>query len=152
MYSFLFRFVVIRVMTKSISTLLLSCLLGSFFYLILGWLVFDIVVGAYTEAHTTALEGFKKTTDFSMPFLYASCLAYSLLINFVLFHTTITSIIKAISFSAIVGVLVGCMTDFFWYASSTFYSNFTVVCLDLAGAAVSVGALGGLSFVMLRKK
>lgn len=139
-------------MATSLLRLLLSSLIGSVFYLIFGWLIFDMVLGAYTEAHTTALEGFKKTTDFSVPFLYASCLAYSLLINFVLFHTTITSIIKAISFSAIVGVLVGCMTDFFWYASSTFYSNFTVVCLDLAGAAVSVGALGGLSYVMLRKK
>jgi hypothetical protein len=139
-------------MTTSILRLLLSSLLGSFFYLILGWLIFDVVLGAYTEAHTTALEGFKKTTDFSMPFLYASCLAYSILINFILFHTNINSLVKAISFSAIVGVLVASMTDFFWYASSTFYSNFTVVCLDLAGAAVSVGALGGLSFMMLRKK
>jgi hypothetical protein len=139
-------------MTTSLLRLLISSLLGSFFYLILGWLIFDLVLGAYTEAHTTKLEGFKKTTDFSMPFLYASCFAYSLLVNFVLFHTTITSLVKAISFSAILGVLVACMTDFFWYASSTFYSNFTVVCLDLIGAAISVGALGGLSFVMLKKK
>jgi len=139
-------------MTTSLLRLLISSLLGSFFYLILGWLIFDVVLGEYTEAHTTKLEGFKKTMDFSMPFLYASCLAYSLLVNFVLFHTTITSLVKAISFSAILGVLVACMTDFFWYASSHYYSNFTVVCLDLAGAAVSVGALGGFSFALLKTK
>jgi len=137
---------------KSIPNLLLSCLLGSVFYLILGWLIFDVVLGAYTEENTTQLEGFKKTANFSFLFLYLSCLAYSLLINFIFYHTTINSLVKAISFSAIVGVLVACMTDFFWYASSTFYSNFTVVCLDLAGAALSVGALGGLSFLLLRKK
>ena len=139
-------------MKKSIPNLLLSCLLGSIFYLILGWLIFDVVLGDYTEKNTTQLEGFKKTTDFSFLFLYLSCLAYSFLINFILFHTTINSLVKAMSFSAIVGILVACMTDFFWYASSTFYSNFTVVCLDLAGAAVSVGALGGLSFALLKTK
>lgn len=139
-------------MTKSIPTLLLSCLIGSVFYLILGWIIFDVVLGAYTEENTTQLKGFKKTADFNFLFLYLSCLAYSFLINFILFHSTINSLVKAISFSAIVGVLVACMTDFFWYASSTFYSNFNVVCLDLAGAAVSVGALGGLSFLLLRKK
>ncbi len=139
-------------MTSSIPTLLLSCLIGSVFYLILGWIIFDVVLGAYTEENTTQLKGFKKTADFNFLFLYLSCLAYSFLINFILFHTTINSLVKAISFSAIVGVLVACMTDFFWYASSTFYSNFNVVCLDLAGAAVSVGALGGLSFLLLRKK
>lgn len=139
-------------MTKSIPTLLLSCLMGSVFYLILGWIIFDVLLGAYSEENTTQLEGFKKTADFSFLLLYLSCLAYSFLINFILFHTTVNSLVKAISFSAIVGVLVACMTDFFWYASSTFYSNFTVVCLDLAGAAVSVGALGGLSFLLLRKK
>ena len=130
-------------MTKSIPTLLLSCLIGSVFYLILGWIIFDVVLGAYTEENTTQLKGFKKTADFNFLFLYLSCLAYSFLINFILFHTTINSLVKAISFSAIVGVLVACMTDFFWYASSTFYSNFNVV---------SVGALGGLSFLLLRKK
>ena len=139
-------------MTPSIPTLLLSCLIGSVFYLILGWIIFDVVLGAYTEENTTQLKGFKKTADFNFLFLYLSCLAYSFLINFILFHSTINSLVKAISFSAIVGVLVACMTDFFWYASSTFYSNFNVVCLDLAGAAVSVGALGGLSFLLLRKK
>lgn len=139
-------------MKKSIPTLLFSILLGSVFYLILGWFIFDVVLGPYTEKHTTQLEGFKKTEDFSFLFLYFSCLAYSFLIHFIVYHTTINSLLKAFSFSAIVGILVACMTDFFWYASSTFYSTFTVVLLDLAGAAVSVGALGGLAFLMLRKK
>ena len=139
-------------MNKSISTLLLSCGLGSVFYLFMGWFIFDFILGTYTEAHTTQLQGFKKTADFSFIFLYLSCLAYSFLINFILFHTTITSSIKAFLFSAIIGLLVASMTDFFWYASSHFYSNFTVVCLDLAGAALSVGSLGVFSFFILRGK
>ncbi len=139
-------------MKKSISILILSSLFGSFFYFLMGWLVFDFLLGSYTDAHTTQLSGFKKTTDFSFTFLYLSCLAYSVLINFILIHSTINSFIKAFSFSAVIGIFLAIMTDFFWYATSHFYSNFTVIFLDVFGAAISVGALGCLSFVFLRKK
>jgi hypothetical protein len=55
-------------------------------------------------------------------------------------------------FSAILGVLIAVMTDFYWYASSNFYSNFIVIALDFFGAALSVGLTGGLIFVLLKKQ
>jgi hypothetical protein len=65
-------------MNNSILKLTFATLIGSFFYLIVGFLVFDLAFGSYTEAHTTQIIGFKKTEDFSFLFLFLSCLAYSL--------------------------------------------------------------------------
>lgn len=131
---------------------LLSTLAGSIFYMIFGFIVFDLIFGPYSESNTTHLEGFKKTLDFSWLFLYFSCLAYSLLINFLLYQNKISSFFKAFLFSAIVGVLIACMTDFYWFASSNFYLNFLVLLLDILGSAICVGSLGMVSFFIQMKK
>jgi len=138
-------------MQKTILKLLMASLLGSICYLLIGWFIFDFLLGAYTEAHTTHIVGFKKEADFSMTWLYLSCLAYSSLLTFVLHHTSISSGKKSFFFSAILGVLVACMTDFYWLASSHFYNNLTVVFLDIIGAALSVGNLGLFTFIVLKK-
>jgi hypothetical protein len=139
-------------MKSSLIKLILSATLGSIFYLVIGWFIFDFLLGAYTEAHTTHIVGFKKEADFSMTWLYLSCLAYSSLLTFVLHHTSISSGKKSFFFSAILGVLVACMTDFYWLASSHFYNNLTVVFLDIIGAALSVGLMGWFVFVLLKNK
>ena len=138
-------------MKKSTLAFLISSLLGSFFYMIIGWLVFDRLLGSYTESQTTQILGFKKTTDFSFLFLYLSCLAYSVLINFILSNSKITSLASAFLFSSAIGFLVACMTDFYWYASSNFYTNFSVVCLDILAAAITVGCLGGFNFLLINQ-
>ncbi len=128
---------------------LISCFAGSLFYLGFGWIVFDLVLGDYANSHTVQLIGFKKNIDFT--FLYLSCLSYSILIMFYLLNPKITSIKKAFLFTAAIGVLIACMTDFYWYASTYFYSNLLVVILDIGGAAISVGALGALNYFILDK-
>lgn len=148
---FFSKFDQIDSMKKPTPTILISIILGSFFYIMIGWIIFDFILGPFTDAQTTQIIGFKKTTDFSYLFLYLSCFAYSALINFIFIHSKIESLNKSFSFSAIVGVLVACMTDFYWYASSNFYSSFTVIYLDIIGAAVTVGALGGFTFLLLNK-
>lgn len=133
------------------TSFLLITFLGSFFYFIIGWLVFDFVLGNYTENNTTQIQGFKKTTDFNVLFLYLSCLSYSGLLNFLLSYSKVKSFVKAVIFSSSVGVMIACMTDFFWYASTYFYSNFFVVVFDIIGAAISVGLLGAFQFLFIRK-
>lgn len=110
--------------------------------MLIGWLIFDFILGAYSEVHTTQIPGFKKEADFSFSWLYLSYLAYSSLLTFVLHHTSISSAIKSFFFSSVLGVFIACMTDFYWLASSHFYHNLTVVFLDIIGAAVSVGLTG----------
>jgi len=138
-------------MKKNIAPLLIVCLLGSVFYLIIGWLVFDLLFGNYTESNTTHLHGFKKSADFNFPFLYLSCLSYAVLINIILLKSTIQTYGGAIIYCSIIGILIACMTDFFWYASTNFYSNFFVVVFDIIGAAISVGLLGAFQFLLIRK-
>lgn len=139
-------------MQKTVFKLLMASLLGSICYLFIGWLIFDFLLGSYTEAHTTQIAGFKKEADFSMTWLYLSCLAYSSLLTFVLHHTSISSGKKSFFFSAILGGLVACMTDFYWLASSHFYSNLTVVLMDIIGAALSVGLTGWFVFGLVKNK
>jgi hypothetical protein len=72
-----------------------------------------------------------------------SCLAYAALIVLVLTVIgKVSSPKQGFLFAALIGVLIAMMTDFYWYASSNFYSNGIVVFLDIAGAALSVGILG----------
>ena len=136
-------------MKNKTLSFLLSCFAGSVFYLGFGWMVFDLILGDYTESHTVQLIGFKKNIDFT--FLYLSCLSYSVLITFYLLKAKITSPKKAFLSTAVIGFLIACMTDLYWYASSYYYSNLLVVILDVCGAAISVGALGALNYLTLRK-
>lgn len=138
-------------MKKHLFLIIIISFLGSIFYLLFGWLVFDVLFGDYTENHTTHLQGFKKSRDFSVLFLYLSCLSYAFLINIFLFKSTISKYGSAFMHSSVFGILIACMTDFFWYASSNFYDNFTVVILDVLGAAISVGFLGLFSFFLHQK-
>jgi hypothetical protein len=59
--------------------------------------------------------------------------------------------VSAFIYSSVFGILIACMTDFYWYASTNFYDNFTVVILDVVGAAISVGFLGLFSFFLQQK-
>lgn len=131
---------------------LIVSFLGSLFYFGIGWLVFDVLLGNFSNEHTTQLKGFKKTTDFSLAFLYISCLAYAVLISYIT-SLTINSktTFQAFLQSALIGLLIACMTDFYWYASSYFYSDLSAVIVDCAGAALTVGLLGLFSHIMLKK-
>jgi hypothetical protein len=74
-----------------------------------------------------------------------------MLINFIQ-HIRAKALSRTMAFveSAIIGVLIACMTDFYWYATSNFYHSFWVVLADIGGAAISVGVLG-LSTQVARK-
>lgn len=133
-------------MKSKFFNLLLSSLLGSIIYLFIGWVIFDVILGPFTEANTTHLKEFKKTSDFSFLHLYLSCLFYALLINFIFLHSTINRFRNAIAFSAICGILLALMTDLYWYASSNFYTDPMVIVLDAIGAGISVGFLGAFTF------
>jgi hypothetical protein len=138
-------------MKERLNLVVLGAIMGSFIYLGLGWLVFDTLLGAYTEANTTHLSGFKKTGDFSFLFLYLSCFAYALLVSFVQIHIVFNSSQQAFGFFAILGLLVACMTDFYWFATSHFYLNNTVMLIDIIAAAICVGSLGMMNFYIQKK-
>jgi hypothetical protein len=121
-------------------------ILGWLFYLSFGWLVFDALLGTYTDKNTTQLIGFKKTPEeFSFPLLALSCLAYAALMVFILLYLTrTTSWVKGCTTGAITGLLVAVMANCYWLASSNFYNNVWVAVADAGAAGLTVGALGGV--------
>jgi len=124
--------------------LIITAIVGTIAYFAFGWLVFDFVLGNYTDLHTTQLNGFKKNGEqSSLALLIVSCGAYALLLSFILVYLlNITDIWKASLIAAIIGVLIAIMTDSYWYATSTFYSNSMVVIFDVLAAGITVGFMG----------
>lgn len=137
----------------NIKKAIIISFLGSVIYLLFGWFVFDFVLGEYTGANTTAIEGFKKSEEeYSFLCLYTSCLAYAVLLNYILVLLTNTQdLLQGFLRAAVIGVLVAVMTDTYWYGSSHFYNNLLVMLVDICAAAITVGVLG-LSIVWLNTK
>lgn len=124
--------------------LIASTLTGTIVYLLVGYLIFEVILGNYTMAHTTQLPGFRKDDGFtSMVFISISCMAYALLLSVILGKWLKTnSPAKGFGVGALVGTLVAVMADFYWYATSTFYSDLSPLLADIVAAAVSVGIMG----------
>lgn len=136
-----------------IKKLIITTLVGTLAYFVFGWFIFEFLLGHYTSLNTTQLEGFKKSPEqSSIILLIVSCAAYALLMSYILVHHLNTiDLVKAFVIGSTVGVLVAIMADLYWYATTNFYSNFTVVVLDIVGAGVSVGVMA-LVIVFTNKK
>ena len=136
-----------------IKKIFITTVIGTIAYYLFGWLVFDFILGNYTNLNTTQLTGFKKTEEqFSILLLIVSCTAYACLLSFILVYLlNVKQLIKAFMIGSTVGILVAIMTDSYWFATSHFYSNYTVMFLDILAAGISVGVLG-LVIALTNKK
>lgn len=123
----------------------IATLVGTISYFLFGWLVFEALLGGFMAEHTTALIGFRKAEgEASMLALLLSCVAYALLLSVVFARwAPVTSFRTGLLRGAVVGTLVACMTDLYWYATSHFFNNLVPVAVDVLAAALTVGAMGG---------
>ena len=124
----------------------LATLLGTITYFFVGWLVFEGLLGRFMAAHTTALPGFRKAGDASsLLFLFLSCVACALLLALVFERWAhVRSFTDSFLLGALVGTLVACMTDLYWYSTSTFFRSLLPVAADVAAAALTVGLMGAV--------
>lgn len=124
--------------------LLITTFIGTIVYLLIGWFIFDFVLGEFSEKNTTQLEGFKKSAEeFSFTWLVVSCVAYAALLSLILIYLAdIKSVVKGGVIAAIVGGLIAVMTDSYWYGSSNFYTSIYALVADVIGAIISVGLTG----------
>lgn len=136
-----------------IKKLIITTVVGTVFYFVVGWFIFDFVLGSYTDHNTTQLPGFKKNSEqLSLAFLVLSCSAYAALMSFVLVYLlNIKKPVNAFFIGSTIGILVAIMTDTYWYAVSNFYSNFPVVIFDILGAGIAIGSVG-LVIAFINKK
>ncbi len=116
---------------------------GTIVYFLIGYFVFNLILGAFSDRNTTGLIGFKKENGQTMLWIGLSCLAYSTLLTIILLYwqkepKILTGLIKG----AIIGILIACMADFYWFGTSNFYNNFKAVFADICAASVTVGIMG----------
>jgi len=126
-----------------VRRLFISTIVGTIVYFLFGWFIFEFILGNYTNHNTIQLEGFKKTGgQYSLVLLIVSCAAYAVLMSFILVYLiNIKTLLKSFFIGSTIGILVAIMADTYWYATSNFYSNFTVVIFDVFGAGISVGIM-----------
>lgn len=135
-----------------INKLIIGTLTGTIVYFIVGWLVFEFILGSYTNANTTQIVGFKKNEqESSLPMLVLSCTAYAILLSSLMLYWINTSLNfkDGIKLGATVGILVAIMTDAYWYGISNFYNNATPMILDIIAATLTVGIMGGAIALVL---
>jgi sterol desaturase/sphingolipid hydroxylase (fatty acid hydroxylase superfamily) len=122
-------------------------------YFLVGWFIFEGLLGNYMSENTTQIVGFKKSEEeSSMLMLIASCAAYALLMAILLGSWVQScSVWEGVKIGAILGVLVAIMTDSYWYSTSHFFNSLTPLLLDVAAAGLSVGIMGGgIAWVLLK--
>lgn len=126
--------------------IMLSSVIGCLFYLLIGWFVFDVIIGTYIQSNTTNLIGFKKDqSDSNTTMLVLSCLAYSTLLSIIFgYWSNITNFKSGLGAGSIIGVLVAIMTDSYWYSTSHYYNSLMPLLVDVGAAGITVGLLGGV--------
>lgn len=139
-------------MMRQLFVFLIVSFIGSFIYFGLGFCVFDLLLAELSRQHTTSFPGFSKTAEHSWLFMYLSCFAYALIISYLSALTYKNkSPLQAFVQGASVGLLIACMTDFYWYATTNYYKDLWGVWIDCLGAVICVGALGLSTYVLFKK-
>lgn len=125
----------------------LSACLGSLFYFLFGWFVFEFILGSYMASNTTQIPGFKKSgEEFSLFMMILSCIAYAVLLAVVFgYWANIFSFKKGSKAGAVIGVLIAVMADSYWYSVSHFFNSIYPLLVDVTAAGLTVGLTGGLT-------
>ncbi|MBK8565003.1 MAG: hypothetical protein IPN76_17110 [Saprospiraceae bacterium] len=128
------------------TRILLAALAGTITYFLVGWLVFEGLLGQYMSANTMQIAGFKKSPEeSSMALLVVSCAAYALLLALVMDKwANVHTFNEGAILGAVMGVLIAVMTDTYWFSTSHFYNGAAPLLADVAAAGVTVGVMGGV--------
>ncbi len=126
--------------------ILLAALAGTIAYFLVGWLVFEGLLGKYMSANTTQIVGFKKTAEeSSMAMLVVSCAAYALLLALIMGKWAYINTFKGGAIlGATMGILIAIMTDSYWFSTTHFFNGFKPMLADIAAAGFTVGVMGGV--------
>jgi hypothetical protein len=125
--------------------IILAALAGTIVYFGIGWIVFEGLLGKYMSANTTQIVGFKKSEEESnILMLIVSCAAYALLLAIIMGNWTNVSTFKdGAILGATIGILVGIMTNSYWFSTTHFFNSIAPLLVDVAAAGVTVGIMGG---------
>ncbi len=136
----------------NLTKVIIGTFTGTVVYFVVGWFIFEFILGSYNNANTTQIVGFKKDEqESSLLMLIVSCTAYAMLLSSLMVYwiSTLLSFKQGLKLGAIVGILVATMTDTYWYGTSHFYNNATPMILDILAATITVGIMGGAISLVL---
>lgn len=126
------------------TEIIVVTLAGAVGYFIVGWIVFELILGKFTAKDMTKAVGFMKSDEeSSLLWIFVSCVAYSLLITILLSQWIgNTTLIDGFIIGATIGGLISIMTSTYWWASSHLFSNFRPIIVDVVAAILTVGFMG----------
>ncbi len=124
--------------------IIIATLAGAVGYFIIGWIVFELILGKFMAKNMTTAVGFMKSDEeSSLLWIFVSCLAYSLLITLLLSQWIgQTTLIDGLLIGATIGGLISVMTSTYWWGSSHLFSNFKPIVADVFAAVITVGFMG----------
>jgi hypothetical protein len=124
--------------------IIIASLAGAIGYFIIGWIVFEFILGTFMSNHMTKAVGFlKNEQDSSLLWIFVSCLAYSLMLTILLSRWIgETTVGDGFVVGATIGGLISIMTSTYWWATSNLFSNFKPIIADVIAAIVTVGCMG----------
>ena len=124
--------------------IIVATLTGAIGYFIIGWIVFEFILGKFMAHNMTTVSGFMKSDEeSSLLWIFVSCLAYSLLITILLSQWIgNTTVIDGFILGATIGALISVMTNTYRWASSHLFSNFKPIIADVIAAILTVSFMG----------
>jgi membrane protein YqaA with SNARE-associated domain len=128
------------------SKLTIGALIGGIVYFLLGWLIYGILLKdafAWPEGMRELVE--RKEEDMNMMAMIVSCLAFGLLLSYLLSKMGITNIQNGALTSAIIAALVSltvgagmtAMMKFGSFQNTFIDMGANAVCAAIAGAAIT---------------
>jgi hypothetical protein len=129
-----------------ITEITISTIVGAVAYFIIGWVVFELLLGKLMSANMINLPGFiKKHKESNLIWLFISCAAYSfLLATLFALWTGTTTLTEGMIIGTLIGGCISIMTSTYWWATSHLFSNFKPIFADFLAAMITVGVMGGI--------
>lgn len=123
---------------------LVGGLLGGIVLFLLGWVVYDMVLGATAEGYSN-MNCMRSKEDFNMLLMAVANLLYGYLLAYVLSNSgSMSSFAGGAKAGAIVGFLACLSIDLMFYSFTTIWNDYTWIIIDVVAWTVISAIAGGV--------
>jgi hypothetical protein len=129
----------------------IAALIGGVTFFLLGWVLFGMALAPMMESHTN-MSCMRAPADANLPMLGAANLLWGLVFAYIFSKSNVAGFNAGATMGVILSVIIGLSIDLYMYATSTLYTDFTIVGLDLVGNAVMGAIVGGIMGWWLGRK
>lgn len=112
------------------TKMLLGTVVGGIAAFLLGWLIFGIALMSYYESHQIAYEGMTKDSP-NLPLLFIANLLYASILAVIMHWSKMTGLMKGAVIGAVISGLNTCSIDLYFYSLLNYFTDFTIVIVDV---------------------